>query len=396
MVVNMNSAKRYQPLIVPSDRMARRPIAPWRATLVQALAGELRKPEADNVRVAVALNQLALLEAYEGNIHSAVAVCDAQIRFWRSSTRSPGNSPHLALTVQPWINIVRLERWSRNLDRSMALYRELAPDRRADFGSFQERYDIDMSFSELDELDRAQGVIQTLDVVYWREYGNLLVATGTDSEMNAHLRTGMRQGNGFLRVVMLEMLLASQVNTGNYAGVISALRRLPLDATRRYWLPFKAMEMYAVQRSGGPGFAGLAETVMDAALSIAHGERDESSLVQLVDVAILFETMGMDAEAITLLLAAQGVAQDIQDEVVLFDVLHRLALHGHDIGCDLRTRFAASSYAVIRNKLGLERQAAEDEHSLMQAVRALAALDLTSCLAFLDRVGSVRASARLS
>lgn len=380
----MDSPNRYQLLIVPSDRMARRSIAPWRATLVQGLRESLRQPALDTARMASALNQLALLEAYEGKTEAALAACDAQIRFWRASAQRAGQAHHMCFVVQPWINIVRLERWRQNVAASMALYCELGPDRRADAGSLQARYGIDATFLELDRLDRSGGTARILDVVYWREYGNLLFAAGPDSELRRHLQAGMRQPNDFLRVVMLEMLLAQQIDMGNHAGALAILRRLPLDASMMYWLPFKAMEMVLAWRDGRRDAAALGATVVAAALAAARDERDERSLLQLVDIARLFERLDRPAEELVLLQAARDLAEDVGDEVLSFDVLQRLALRGQDIACDLRVRFAASAYAVVRRKLGLGAAPAHAGPDLGRALHALAELDLGACAAALD------------
>jgi tetratricopeptide (TPR) repeat protein len=376
-MVRVNNSAQYQPLITAGDRLAQRPIKQWRATLVRTLGEELVKPRMESLKLAGFLNQLALLEAYQGNTQGALAACEAQIRFWKASAQLSGHASSLNLVVQPWVNIVRLERWNKNLVRSTALYRELGPAHRSDLGSLQTRYGVEPTFDELDQLDPSAGIAALLDVVYWREYGILLFNTAEGADLQRHLQAGVLQANRFLQVVMLEILLAYQVNLGHYTAALSFLQRLPLSASMVHWLPFKALEMYVAQRVGSADFTSLVMTVADAALSIEH---DERGLVMLVDISRLFGRMDMHAEELALLQAAQHIAHELNDEVLLFEVMHRLSLLGQDIGCDLQEKFAASSYAVVRKKIGLGIQSPNEGPDVVRAIQSLATRDIESCL----------------
>jgi hypothetical protein len=388
-----DSQDRWQPLIVPSDPLIRKPLAPWRARLVQGLGQALVQPALDVPRVVILLNQLALLEAYRGATGAALAVCDAQIRFWRNHAAQPGQSQHLGAVVQPWINMIRLERWRAHLDRSMALYRELAPAQRATCGSLQQRYGIALAFDALDRLEGGDGIARLLDVTFWREYGNVLFDAGRHAELQLHLQGGMRQGNEFLRVTMLELLLVNQVNLGNHAGALSVLRRLPLRPAMTHWLPFKTLEMVAVQRSGGSGFAALVDSVVAGALATADADRDQRDLVLLVDVARVCAKLGLEAEELALLRAAQAMARAMDDEVLGIEVLRRLCARGQEDEGELRQRCAASDYALVRRQIGLAPSDPGTGPDVVGALRALAASGIDACLASLARAPTCAAAA---
>jgi hypothetical protein len=377
---------RYQPLINSSDRIARRPIRPWRAALARNLVEAISKPRLELDKIPSALNQLALLEAYQGNNNSALLACEAQIRFWQRISRQPGHAHHLSAVVLPWINIVRLERWTSKLDSSMALYSELAPARRYAPASLQRRYGIALTLDEIGQLEHGAGTASLLDVVYWREYAHLLLHAGAGEKLQQHLQAGLRQEQEFLRVALLETLLAHQATLGNNESALSLVRRMTASEKKwPHWLHFKTLEMYLVHRVGSREFPSLVDTVVSAALSGEHIERDEGGLALLVDIARLFERLGLRQQELALLRFAHEIAQEVDDEVLLFEVMSRLAVLQPDFGCDLRERFGASSYALVRKKIGLGPQPADPGPDVAQALQALAELDFDSCVLFLER-----------
>jgi hypothetical protein len=382
-MVNSNIAGVYQPLISPSDRLVRQPITPWRMAMVRMLREGISKKELDYNQIGSALNRLALLEAYQGHTGRALMACDAQIRFWQRSAEEPGHAHLLPNIVQPWINILRLERWNNRLDSSISLYRELAPDRRAAPAAFQQRFGIPLTFDALDGISPGR-VSYLLDMVYWREYGNLLFSAGADVELRQHLQAGIGHSQYFVRAALLEMLLVRQADSGNHAGTLALLRRIRRPDTGAYWLHFKTLEMYLALRTGADDAEVLLQAVLDAALSSEHIERDGAGLALLFDIAKLFARLGMHEQEEMLLQRAYRMAQELNDEVVLFEVMDRLAVLGHDLGCDVRERFAASSYALIRKRLGQAPRAADTGPDVVQALRALAELDFDTCMLFLD------------
>lgn len=374
---------RYQPLINPSDRMVRRPLGPWRAALVRTLREALRPACPDLDSMAQALNQLSLLEAYQGNTAGALLICDAQIRFWQGIALMPGKAGYLNQVIQPWINVLRLERWTDKLDSSMSLYRELAPPRRHLPGTLQQRYGIALSLAELDQLTPQAGAGRLLDAVYWREYGHLLLASGSRAEIQDHLAAGLKADNRFLRLALTEMLMLYQIDCGNAGHALSVLRRMSVPGTASHWLHFKTLEMYLAGVVGDHAFSELAQTVLSAAQSEAHIEFDVHGLTLLLDIARLYAGFGLSGHELALLRKAEQVAVRVEDEVLRFDVSRRLFELVPESPCDLRERFSGSCYGLVRTRLGLLLKPAPGP-DVVRAVQSLASLDFEACQAVLD------------
>jgi hypothetical protein len=386
-MTSANKGYGCPPLIQLQDRLVRKPIAPWRASLVRQLGEAIGSPDIAFDHIAPLLNQLALLEAYQGNTARALEACAAQIRFWQRLARSPGNEHRLGNVVQPWINIVRLERWNQKLDSSIALYRELAPARRSTLATLQRRYGIALTFDELVQLDPQADVRAVLDVVYWREYGHLLLNAGANDALERHLEAGLGQVAGALLVFLFETLLAYQASRGHHASALALLHRNRLAQRGLYRLPFAALAMFLAWRAESSEFAGLAETVFDAAVSGEHNERDGRGMLLLVDIARLFEWFGLQRQELELLQLACDIALEVDDEVLQFEVMRRLATLDPNRTGDLRQRFGASSYALIRKHLGLGPQAPGAGPDVVQALQYLAELDFASCLSILHGEG---------
>jgi hypothetical protein len=160
-----------------------------------------------------------------------------------------------------------------------------------------------------------------------------------------------------------------------------------------HWLPFKTLEMVVLQRSGGSGFTALVDSVVAAALATAGVDRDQRDLVLLVDVARVCARLGLEAEELALLRAAQTMAHAVDDEVLGFEVLQRLCARGQEDEDMLRRRFAASDYAIVRRKIGLAPSDHATGPDVVGALRALAAADIDACLALLARAPACGAAA---
>lgn len=379
---------RYQPLINSSDRLVRRPIAAWRAALLHMLGEALAAPSIDVNRVAPALNQLALLEVYQGNTQGALHACDAQIRFWQRLCAQQGYAHHIGAVVQPWVNIVRLERWSNKADTSRVLYSELAPSRRLEHGSLQDRYGLPLTFDDIDRADPHSGSARLLDVVYWREYAHLLLGTDADEALQLHLQAGLPANQGFLRVVLIEILLAYQAKRGQHAPALALLGRLPVAQDPIASIPFKTLEMYLAHAIDTRHSAPLADALLEA-LQSPDLERDVRSLTLLVDIARLFGQLSMPEHELTVLRQAAELAPVVGDEVLQFEVERRLGANSSD----LHDRFAASSYALVRKGLGLPLEPRTTGPDLWRIVESLAELDFTACLSLLRTAPTVVAEA---
>lgn len=384
--MRMNPVHRYLPLINPADRIVRKPLQAWRAELVQTLREAIRTSNVNPENLAPCFNQLALLEAFQGNTAGALLACQAQIRFLQRIAQQPGNEHYLYLVVQPWINVLRLERWSNKLDSSLALYSELGPARRTTMGSLQQRFGLSLTLEELVRFDSSGGMARVLDNVYWREYGHLLLGANAGKDMQQHLQAGLRQvDTTFLRVALLEMLFLYQASTGSAGHALSLLRKMKVDQSGWTALPLKTLEVYLASVSGNGGTAELADAVVIAASSGDHVQHEAQALGLLVDIARVFQNLGMTRHELAVLEQAHQFVDEVGDEVLNFEVMSRLAVLLPDTHWELGKQFSGSSYAAVRRKIGLGLDTAEGASDIVLALQSLADLKYDTCTALLTR-----------
>lgn len=388
-----NPALCYAPLIGGSDKRLRTALPAWRASLLASLADALEGGEVHFDGIAVALNQLALLEAYEGNQANALALCEAQIGYWKSVAEAAGMRRHLACAIQPLINIVRLERWNTTADGADSLYRELAPERRGLHGPLLARYGIGLSLAQLCQADGSADYGALLDNVYWREYARSLLQSGRSEPLQALLQQGLSLPlNGFIRLALMEILLLQQASAGKLHSAARLLAKLPMDPASGHWLHFKVLAMYLALRGAAPDGTRLASEVMQALRGADHIQPNGYGLGLLFDISKVFRALGRDADERELLVLAEQAAVALGDEATLFDALDRIAELDGRPRDGLRERFAHSSYALIRKRLGLERRAADPLSALaVQAAQHLARLDYAGCLGVLGADRACRA-----
>ncbi len=392
------AAMGYEPLICGTDRLARRAIRPWRGAMLAALrlaAGRGEDP--DTGGVAVALNQLALLEAYEGSHANALALCRSQVDFWRTLAAQAGAPGLLGGVIQPLINIVRLERWSAGADGTVSLYGELAPARRGVAGPLLARHGIALGFEGLCALDARADYAALLDNVYWREYGRYLLQAGSEDALQALLGEGLsRPRSAFVQLSLVEILLLQQARSGKHDSAARLLSGLGLAPDSLLWLHFKVCEMFLAQRRGAAEAPALQAAVMDA-VRRGRGIRDDAwGLNLLFDIGKVFRLLGCGAEEAELLRLATQAAVRLGDEAVHFDALARLAQLDGDASCALLQQFQHSGYASVRKRLGLAPASACPDPQSAVAVAAaahLARLDFGACLACLDGVDAALAAA---
>ena len=397
------TAMCYEPLICGTDRLARRPIRPWRAAMLAALRGALRPAGGgpDFGGVAVALNQLALLEAYEGTPAQALALCRSQIALWqRLSARDAGDGAARRLlggVIQPLINVVRLERWTAGEAGPVSLYAELAPARRGAPGLLLARQGIALGFEALCALDPRGDYAALLDNVYWREYGRYLLQAGRDDDLQALLAEGLSQPrSAFVQLALVEILLLQQARSGKHGSAMRLLGKLGLAPGSLLWLHFRVCAMFLAVRRGDPAAQVLQDEVMEA-VRRGQGIRDDAwGLNLLADIGKVFRVLGCAAEETELLRLALPLALRLGDEMVHFDALERLAQLEGTPRAGLHRQFGQSGYAAIRKRLGLAPAAACPDPNSGIAVAAAAQLalgDERACLALLDAAGATPAPA---
>lgn len=375
----------YQPLLNSHDRLARIPLGQWRDALCTRLHQAVAGPEPDFEAIAGVLNQLALVDAYQGRGAAAERLCVLQVDFWKNASAAPGREALLGFVIQPWINLVRLERWETRMDNSSTLYREFAPARRTSQGRLQERFAIGLSLHQLIELSADPDIQGVLDNVYWREYARLLLQTGRHEALQAHLQQGLKaETGGYVRLALLEILLLYQAKIGKHAHALDLLRTLRIDDASQYWLHFKAMEMYLHMTSGRSDGGGLAGAILDAART-RYSNPDAYSANLLLDVARVFALTNQPDAELGMLDSAIQLAHGIGDEVVQAEAACRRAELCDGGTEQLQQRFGGTRYALVRRRLGLAAlPEAPDESRVMEAVSHLSRLDYASCRAALD------------
>jgi len=113
--------------IVDSGRVLRRPLEDWSHQLLAVIRSCSRKrPEIETiVRGCTALNNAALLFAHAGRPEVAEGICQSQLD-WLGRLRGTLSEPDLSvMAIQPWVNLGRLYRRSRDYDRALPYFQTL-------------------------------------------------------------------------------------------------------------------------------------------------------------------------------------------------------------------------------------------------------------------------------
>lgn len=376
----------YQPLIRSlSERLVRVPLGAWERTLAGLLRTALTRSPIDWDALASIFNQLAVIQAYRGHNDRALAFCEAQIGLWKALADEAGHEHRQVLLIQPWVNIIRLERWQKKIDSAIELYQELAPQNRGRPGTVNARYGVDASLETLLQLPGGDTLRQVLDNVYWVEYTRWLLATGQTAELQSLIKAGLGSGlNAYAHTVLLETLVIYQVQIGafNAAGqLLARLRPLYHDSHR---LPFAVIELYLCYSRGSGHEAALA-AVCELTQSERYLQRDKFGLSLLCDIALALHTLGAPVDAeIGLLEQAWPLAVAIDEEVSLFDIHARLSELGRRPPGQWDERFRRSDYALVRKHLGLAPVPVAPEPDMLAAAQRLSRLDVVGCLDVLD------------
>lgn len=127
-------------LLLPHDRIARAPLTKWAEKLSGSLAKTretIRKPGDFSQEIAWVANNAALIAAHEGATSMARELCERQIRWHIRLSRRSADPVIAGRSLQPWINLGRLEAqtgsWQTALDR-LARLMEYRAGRRFDLG----------------------------------------------------------------------------------------------------------------------------------------------------------------------------------------------------------------------------------------------------------------------
>lgn len=382
-------APGYTPLVnALSYRLLRAPLAPWQANQLRNLHALLDAGDPSHQDMAATLNHLAVIEAFRGNYDGAQQLCHGQIAFWRALAVQNGNDACLGAAIQPWINLVRLERWQNNVAAACFQYQEMAPALRHVKGGIGKSWQLPYSLAELSALNQHNNIDNILDNVYWSEYGRLLWNTARYAELQTFLSAGLSQPtSSFVRVVLLELLVLQQVARQHFtsaAGLLKAIRDR-LQVVGKYELEFAVLELHLGLCATGELDPERAAEVAKLALLAKHAAHNEVGLTSVMDISrVLRAPGGKDAEAM-LLPHALALAEQSNDEVALFQVLMRLQQLGRIGMPALKARFRDSGYAQIRRALGFSGPAPGEEAAQLAiaAVQCLQTLQWDRCRALL-------------
>ena len=376
----------YQPLIAQDDRLIRLPIEAWQQTMAQNLIQLLREQNADLSKIAPPLNQLALLDAYQNKNDHALILCDAQIKFWKMLSQKTGDKKYLCLTVQPWINIIRLDRWQNKVDNSASLYQELAPKNRSEPNSLSKHYELGLNFNAFCELNPKNLPIDLLNNVYWAEYGRQLFISGADLALQTHIQSGLNSAlNNNLQQTLLELLFSYQSKIGKDEKVLLMLGKMNIPEHRRYWLHFKVMEMALHFKIGSSEAPDLSDKVYRTLISGNAIKRTGYGLYLLFEITKVFKQLALQEQEIHLLQIAKDLASELNDEVILFEIMYRqseLQLMRRE---EVLEKFQSSRYSFVRKKLNIAPlKPSEHSDTIVTAVRQLAELNFDGCLRTLE------------
>lgn len=389
-MTQQENTKFYQPLISPSDRIIKKPICGWRTTLLHAFKDSILERDTKIEEIAACLNQFALLEAYQSNNANALTLCNAQIDFWRNLFIKTGNCHHLSLAIQPWINVARLNRWQNKIDNSASIYQELSPKNRVKLGGLSQFHQINFSLHDLCGFDSDNVTIHVIDNVYWNEYGRLLLSSDRHSDLQAHIQVGLGMNSSFfIKSALFEILFLYQLKIGKPDRVLSLLKELNFQKNHPYWLHFKVLEMSLnVQFHRDDAQALIAE--VDQAIRLKdHVTRDARGVQFIFDISKVFHHLGLQEIEVGLLQFALPIAQEANDEVLLFEVMERLSALKQLPPAELLERFCDTSYSIIRKKLNLAAPPDSDCGSsryIVEAAKLLAELNFDGCLNVLNSI----------
>jgi hypothetical protein len=380
----------YQPLISANDRIVKMPIAGWGKALRHSLKNAILERDTMIGEVAPCLNQLALLEAYQSNNANALALCNAQINFWRNLFVKSGDRFYLSSAIQPWINIARLNRWQNKIDNSASIYQELSLENRSELGGLSQFLQVDFSLADLCRFDNKEDAINLIDNVYWNEYGRLLLNSDRYTDLQLHIQVGLGLNTSFfIKSALFEILFLYQLKIGKPDRVLHFLNELNFQKDHPYWLQFKVLEMALHVQFHREDAQSLITEACQAVRSENHVMHDARGAQFIFDISKVFRHLGRLEIEIELLQFALSIAQKADDEVLLFEVMERLSVLEQLSPTELLARFCDSSYAIIRKRLNLgalPNSVCASSPYIVQAANLLAELDFEGCLNVLNSI----------
>ena len=376
----MTTLPTFLPLIAATDRIPRKPIAPWKKSLAVGLMNFVNKDLGHNpVSISGYLNQLSLIEATQGNDEIARKLCEAQILFWRNFAEKSGNKISLTETVQPWINLARLNRWQSKFEQASSFYSALAPWQRDKPCPLLEQYGVQESLAELCAIDAQQSITKLLDGIFWSEFGRQLLDHGSQEDFLRHVQAGLRLPlSGGVKAALLELSLIRQARQGKYS--LASLEKLIGRNRSDIGSTFEMLRFQIEYHCQHDNRDTLLEQVWNAISSETFFKRNASGLAQIDAHRKIFQSLGLPQEELQLLERQVTLAIELDDEPFLFAAkLRQAELNGASALANLRTSFADSGYLFIRKAIGLSKVYDPSSEVILEAVQSLSQLKLKHC-----------------
>lgn len=376
----MTSSPTFVPLIAATDRIPRKPIARWKESLALGLMTFVKNGIYQNpISISGYLNQLALIEAAQGNADIARLLCEAQILFWKNFAAKANHKALLAETVQAWINLARLSRWQSNFEQASSFYSALAPWQREQPCHLLERYGVEPSLAELCTLDEQKNIDKLLDGCFWGEYGRQLLDHGSNDQLLKHVQTGLCMPlSGGVKATLLELSLIHQARKGKYSS--ATLEKLISRTQSDFGAPFEMLRLQIAFHCQQENRHDLLAQAWSAISSETYFKLDASGLAQIDAYRKIFHTLGLPQQELQLLERQVKLATALDDEPFLFAAkLRQAELNGASFIENLRMVFADSGYLHIRKAIGLAKVHDPASDIILKAAQCLAQLDLNHC-----------------
>lgn len=363
---------RYTPLLV-KDPIVRLPIQGWQQALLKSLS--LAMTDKKNPDIAAELNQLALLETYQGNYQAALMLCQLQIRYWQNVASHSGKH-YLSYCIQPWVNTFRLQRWQPDKKGALCSYQQLAPERRLSLNSLNTDYGIELSLGELVSLDPVGGWHRKLETVYWCEFSQLLSSESDTSNFIRHIQDGLKSTvRDSIKVRLLEFWFKVLIEQREFSYALSALHRMKLTSGP-YELPFQLLEMVLLLNLQLTETDAQASHFCDKLMVKQSHYTDVRNLYFVAAASGIFRQLDAPELKLKLCQHVLQLALQLKDEVLAVEARLELVKANQLDIAQLMNWHADSRYLNVRRQLGLaDLNLAAHSESLIDCVTAISDLE---------------------
>lgn len=317
-------------LLVPQDRVARLPVPRWaaelRGRLDAARRGE-RRAWHFAAEVGTASNQAALIASFQGATDTAEELCRGQMVWQDRAARRSGNAEIALLSVQPWVNLGRLEamagEWPAALERFARLVHPGA-DGRLCLGSAR------IGVPRGEAGPRRDGFGGFLRDVYVADTLKALLANRRWEEVLAFAGRVAGDAASEARADEARVVAHCRLGDAERGAAVAAARRTASAGWTR--------AVFALRRGEALGIAGRAEEAAGELSRLAATLRQLTpgtvarleNLYVVVRAAQACAEQGLEDDARALARAAAGAAEAAGEEVLRIEALRVLGAAAGD------------------------------------------------------------------